>query len=532
MKASDIPHIRLINQRFVGEKFKKSEEVVNWLGAVQSQDYPAAKWSLGLRTKNSTDKDIEKAFNEGKILRTHIMLPTWHFVSPSDIRWMLELTTPRVRMLLAYYDKKLEIDEKLRSRTNKIIRKKMEGGNFLTRSEITVELAINKIIAKGQRLGHLVMHMELDGIICSGPLRGKQFTYALLEERVPILRQSLGQEVKKLTRDEALSKLTLKYFQSHGPAQLKDFSWWSGLTLTDTKEGVGMIKSKFEREIVDGKEYWFSRNSLITYNLSPTTYFLSVYDEYFIGYKDRSLILDEKHSKNMAAVGNALLTSLIIINGKVEGTWKRIPIKDKVEIKLNPFRKFERNEKELLDNEVTRYGKFLGIPEKKMIEKHPYGNFVPIKARYLLLGSFVAKPVDGYDWFYGTKRNQFWPILEVVYKVSLKTKKDQQKLFTKLRMAITDIILKCEREKNSNLDVNLKKIVFNTKAIQGILVDNKIEKIYFTSRFVEKLFRKEFKKLIHINPEIELLTLPSPSPRYAQMTKEQKISKYKKLLPK
>ena len=166
-----------------------------------------------------------------------------------------------------------------------------------------------------------------------------------------------------------------------------------------------------------------------------------------------------------------------------------------------------------------------------MTEVHPFASFVPPKAKFLLLGSFVTKPAHGYEWFYANGRNQFWPILEEVYRVPLKTKKDQQKLFIKLGMAITDIILECEREKNSNLDINLKCLVFNTGAITEILDQNKIEKIFFTSRFVENLYRRHFKDLIHKYPKIELITLPSPSPRYAVLSKSEKILRYRKLLP-
>ena len=167
-----------------------------------------------------------------------------------------------------------------------------------------------------------------------------------------------------------------------------------------------------------------------------------------------------------------------------------------------------------------------------MLEKHPFGVFVPKNAKYLLLGSFTTKPFDGYEWFYANGRNQFWPILEAVYGRQLQNKKAQQNLFEQLGMAIGDIILECEREKNSNLDMNLKSLVFNTKAIVEILQKNNIKKIYFSSRFVEKLYKKEFKDLVSKYPEVELITLPSPSPRYVLMTKSQKISKYKQLLPK
>ena len=166
-----------------------------------------------------------------------------------------------------------------------------------------------------------------------------------------------------------------------------------------------------------------------------------------------------------------------------------------------------------------------------MLEKHPFGVFVPPNTKYLLLGSFVSKPTHKYEWFYANGRNQFWPILEEVYRVSLKTKEAQQNLFIKLKMAIADIILECERVNNSNLDINLKCLVFNTKVILDILAKNKITKIFFTSRFVEKLFRKEFKEAITKYPAVELLTLPSPSPRYALVSKKEKIATYMKLLP-
>lgn len=167
-----------------------------------------------------------------------------------------------------------------------------------------------------------------------------------------------------------------------------------------------------------------------------------------------------------------------------------------------------------------------------MLERHPFGLFAPPNAKYLLLGSFTTKPFAGYEWFYANGRNQFWPILEEVYGIPLKTKSDQQKLFVDLDMAITDIILECERQKNSNLDINLKGLVFNTKAITGFLKKYKVKKIFFTSRFVEKIYRKEFKDLIEKYPETELVTLPSPSPRYAVITKAEKVETYRKLLPK
>jgi hypoxanthine-DNA glycosylase len=167
-----------------------------------------------------------------------------------------------------------------------------------------------------------------------------------------------------------------------------------------------------------------------------------------------------------------------------------------------------------------------------MVETHPFGVFVPKKAKYLMLGSFVTKPSNPYLWFYANGRNQFWPIMEEVYSFKFDSKEKQQKLFSQLEMALADIILSCERKNNSNLDTNLVNIVFNTKAIKNIVKENKIEKIFFTSRYVESLFRKQFKDMIKKYTKVELICLPSPSPRYATMRKPEKVKRYKELLPK
>jgi hypoxanthine-DNA glycosylase len=167
-----------------------------------------------------------------------------------------------------------------------------------------------------------------------------------------------------------------------------------------------------------------------------------------------------------------------------------------------------------------------------MLETHPFGDFVPNNPKYLLLGSFTTKPAEGYEWFYANGRNQFWPIMEAVFDTKLDTKEKQQHLFIQLNMALADIILSCERKGTSSLDMNLSNITFNTQGLNDILSKKKLECIFFTSRFVEKLFKKQFKELIQKHPDISLITLPSPSPRYAQMSKAQKIEEYKSLLPK
>lgn len=348
----DIPSLRLWNQHLTGEKFAKPSDVVAWLGAVQAQDFAASKWALGMRIQNANDSDIEKAFNNGSILRTHVMRPTWHFVMPVDIGWMLELTRSRVKALMGHYNRKLELTDDLFAKCNLLIAKALQGRKYLTRLELAQQLENNKIAARGQRLGHIVMNAELDSVICSGPRRGKQFTYALLEERVP--------KVKKIDRSEALARLALIYFNSHGPAQVKDFSWWSGLSVKDALAGLDSVKSKLIQETIDGKIYYFTQSRLKTNDKRPNAFLLSIYDEYTIAYKDRSALGGARYIEKMISMGNAL-TSVIIIDGKIVGTWKRSLKKDKVLITASLFRKLNVFEKQALKVAANNYGKFLGF---------------------------------------------------------------------------------------------------------------------------------------------------------------------------
>jgi hypothetical protein len=348
VNSADIRNLRLQNQKLINPSFKDAASVVGWLGAVQAQDFPAAKWAIGLRIKNGLEADIEEAFNQGKILRTHVMRPTWHFVLPEDIRWMIELTAPRVKKLAASYDRRLELDEKLITRCKKIFTKALQGGKHLTRSELADELAKNKIAARTQRLAHILAYAELDAILCSGPRRGKHFTYALLDERVPTARQ--------FNPDEALAKLAQKYFTSHGPAQIKDFSWWSGLSMKDSTEAVAIIKSKVVQEIVNDKTYWMFPNSSAE-PLRTNAFLLSIYDEYTIAYRDRSDLSGEGYFEKLIRMGNAL-TAVIVIDGQIAGTWKRKMIKGKQQITTNLFRKLNKAEEKALQQAEDLYVRF------------------------------------------------------------------------------------------------------------------------------------------------------------------------------
>jgi len=349
----DILQQRLQNQLLSQTKFTQPSQVVAWLGAVQSQDYAGAKWAVAQRTKGLTDAAVEQAFANGEILRTHVMRPTWHFVTPEDIRWMLALTAPRVRAAMAYMNRQIGLDPDTFKKSNTVLTKALQGKKQLTRSELGQILQKAGIPVDGLRLGHLVSRAELDGIICSGARRGKQHTYALLDERAP--------EAKTLERDEALAELTRRYFRSHGPATLQDFVWWSGLTMNDVRKGIDFLKSQLMCETIDQQTYWFVP-SAPKKKSSPIAHLLQNYDEYTVAYTDRTSIFDVTHADKLDSRGNIIFQYAIVMDGLVVGTWKRTIKKNEVLIELVPFATMTEDQHQAVITAAQQYGKFLELP--------------------------------------------------------------------------------------------------------------------------------------------------------------------------
>lgn len=340
---------RLSQQRLTHGQLATPAEVVSWLGAVQSQEYQPALWSLGMRMWDTRYDAIERAFNEGAILRTHVLRPTWHFVAPTDIRWLLELTALRVKASSAYYSRQLELDEATFTRSNDIIARALAGGKSLTRAELGQELARAGFSAEGQRLGHIVMRAELDALICSGPRRGKQFTYALLAERAP--------QAQTLPRDEALAELTRRYFTSHGPATERDFAWWSGLTLTDARAGLRMVSADLSREELDGRTYWCSASALPPADPSHEAFLLPTYDEMLVGYEGFGAALTGGRGNGEWATFNAT----VMRGGQVIGNWRRTITKNAAVIEVAPFAPLGDAAREAIFAAAGRYGKFFGV---------------------------------------------------------------------------------------------------------------------------------------------------------------------------
>ena len=351
MTNLDIAYQRLHNQAITSPLFENPVDVVKWFGAMQAQDYLGAMWAIGLRMSNAIEAEIEQAIADGEIVRTHPMRDTWHFVAAADVRWLLALLAPRKIAGSVPRYRQLELDETIFARSNAAIMQALQGGKQFTREALAAVLEQAAIATADLRLTYLLIRAQLDGVICSGPRRGKQFTFALLDEVVPVSRT--------FPRDDALAELTCRYFTSHGPATAQDFAWWSGLTITDAKAGLEMVKPHIVQEVINGQPYWLAPSLPSAKIAEPSAYLLPSYDEYAVAYKDRSAILDAAYA---VQTGNGIFNPIVVTNGRIIGTWKRTLKRDVVVIETALFHPLNETETHALTVAIERYGRFIGKP--------------------------------------------------------------------------------------------------------------------------------------------------------------------------
>ena len=340
---------RLRNHKLSLPTFKQPADVVRWYGAVQAQDFHGAKWAIALRMRSASHAAVEDAFNRGEILRTHLLRPTWHFVTPEDIRWLLQLTAPRVNVRCGSAYRKYELDPPLLKRSNRVIANALKGGKHLTRSELKAVLNRSGIAADDTvRMGHILLSAELDGVVCSGPRKGKQFTYSLLEERVPA-------PTTTPTHDESLAELTRRYFTSHGPATLSDFVWWSGLTTNDARSGIALVERDLEKFTLDGIVYWSAASPRSIKPSLHAAHLLPAYDEYNVAYKDRQPVIDAASRLTTWDV----LGPVVIVAGKLVGLWK--PDLNRRSIEITTAKTLDAHEKLAITKAAERYAAFLDL---------------------------------------------------------------------------------------------------------------------------------------------------------------------------
>lgn len=333
--------------------FEAPKDLVAWMGAVQAQDYAMSKWAVGLRLKGGSLQGVEEALRKGEIVRTHVMRPTWHYVAGEDIRWMLMLSSRRLRKTFDSWGKACGVDipESLYTRCNDLFVKMLEGHRCLTREEIGTELERAGVANANDLVRRYILRAEIEGIVCSGGDKEGKPTYALLEEQVaPVAGQ--------LHPEEALVKLADCYFRSHSPASLKDFIWWSGLPVKEARQAVSLLGDRLITECRDGQEFLTYASCRKT-EVKEVVHFLPPYDEYLVAYKDRSNVIDENHYPK-AFNKWGLFYPVILCNGRIAGNWSRSLKRGKTIAGTSFFEPGSPLREALLEQAEKKYKAFLG----------------------------------------------------------------------------------------------------------------------------------------------------------------------------
>jgi hypothetical protein len=319
---------------------------------MQAQEYPYAKWSIGQRSAGIDDAAVQRLVDDGTILRTHALRPTWHFVAGVDLGWIQALTGPRVAVFNAHYNKLHGLDEAFAVRTNKVITGALRGGNQLTRAELAAALDKAGLPATGNRLAYVVMWAELQGLIANGAQRGKQHTYALVSERVsrPIT----------LAPEEALAELTRRYFTSHGPATVKDYAWWSSLTQAQIRRGIGLVGDALVSTVVSGREYWYAPDEPPPRDKPPKALLLQGYDEYGIGYSESRSLLNLAGT-SIAPENPNQTTHLVVLDSQVIGRWRRRVERTALAVSLVVPGKLTRPQRRAIEAAATDHARYAGL---------------------------------------------------------------------------------------------------------------------------------------------------------------------------
>lgn len=329
-------------------------DVVTRFGAMQAQEFSHAKWAVGLRCPSATDEAaLDRCIYERIIIRTSLLRGTLHLVAASDIRWMLAVAAPIVNARYASLHRKLGLDDERFGPITDTLRRHLEGGKRLTRPELLAPLAESGITTNGQHGNHILYRSALDGLICMATPRGKQTTYTLLDEWCP--------GTTHIDRDAAATELAFRYFDTHGPATLGDFMFWSGMQTGAARAVVDMAAPRLHRERWDGQDYWMSPDIPTDVPAERSVHLLAGFDEYVLGYKDRSAFLQTERTRDVITE-NGIFKPVILIDGKVAGTWARTIGKSSVRIDLTPFRPLRKAERQNVVEAAERYGTFAGLP--------------------------------------------------------------------------------------------------------------------------------------------------------------------------
>ena len=343
---------RLHEQRLTGTPFATAAEAVAYSGAVQAQEYAEALWSLAMRTRDHDAAAVAAACDRGEILRTHVLRPTWHFVAAADLRWMLRLTAARIIAKDAGRMRALGLDDGTLAAIHEQLAATLADGEPRTRAELATALQAAGIDTSGQRIAHAVLHAELSGVLCSGPRRGAHHTYVPFDGRVP--------PAPDRSREDDVAELVLRYFTSHGPATVRDFAWWSGLTIADAKAGVAAAGERLQIASDEHGTAWIAAASTSA-GAPPErcgAHLLGTYDETVVAYRDLRTVGAD------GGPATVLHQRPIIIDGRFAGTWKRRLGPREVVVELALLAPPGREQRAALHAAADRFGAFAGLPAR------------------------------------------------------------------------------------------------------------------------------------------------------------------------
>ncbi len=313
--------LRLWNQGLSACRFEKPQEVVAHFGAMQAQDFNMSVWAAGLRLSTPDRDAVESAVHAAELIRTHILRPTWHLVHPNDIRWMMQLSAPYVKKATQFVDKKEGLTNELFKKCRKIIEQLLNHTDQITKEDILSALSQQRITVSSLLATQIIIRAELEMLLCNGTNKG---SYALFDRRIP--------PAAALSRTEAIILLTQRYFQSRGPATVKDFAWWSGLSMNEAKTGIAELGSQLEAfTFSDLKYYYFKIGGKIP--SSKTVTLLPCYDEYTVGYTEgRNVALPQV--LDSAVIGNGIFKPIVLYGNEIAGTWQKNPKTGRAEVQL------------------------------------------------------------------------------------------------------------------------------------------------------------------------------------------------------
>ena len=341
---------RLASQQMNPRRLQRPREVVEWLCGVQAQDFGWAKWSVGLRIDGCTDAAVEKAIQDRRIVRTWMFRGTLHFVVAEDLVWLTSLLAPHIIKGNARRYQQLELDDGGFLRSQNVLQRVLEKNGSLTRSEIKTHFEKKGVPAQGQQVPYLLQRAALDRLICHGLQRGNEPTYVLLSEWIGTQRT--------LDQTEALGLLAARYFSSHGPATQQDFGWWSGLTAQEVRRALDHAHEVFTVEL-NSVRYWATADPPPTV-VKEIGYLLPPFDEYLLGYNDRSLVLDSNHVKRVNA-GGGILKPTVMVNGNILGIWiYKFESKEMI-VSIQLFRDLEPHERGVIDRAFCQFRSFNSV---------------------------------------------------------------------------------------------------------------------------------------------------------------------------